>query len=119
MEELEQGSRIEDIEQLRANVEKAESRLEFRRKALARSKKLSGDVVAAQIDEEETNLREAEAFLKEVTFALQLAEKGSRPNNSPPPPASSNGPRPPGKKLNTSSIARGSWPTSTAPCCKN
>ena len=79
LDELEQGSRIEDIEQLRANVEKAESRLGFCKKALARSKKLSGDVVAAQIDEEETNVREAEAFLKQVTFALQMSEKGSRP----------------------------------------
>ena len=46
---------------------------------LARSKSLKNDVVAAQIDEDETNVREAEAYLKQVTFALQLSEKGSRP----------------------------------------
>ncbi len=79
LDELMQGSRLEDIEQLRANVEEAESRLNLCKTELARSKSLQGDVVRAEIDKDEANYHEAEAHLKQVTFALQLAEKGARP----------------------------------------
>jgi HlyD family secretion protein len=78
LDELEKGSRIEDIEQLRANVESAEARRDSAKKDLSRSKSLKGTISDAELDKAEFSVREAEANLKQLTSALRMAENGAR-----------------------------------------
>ncbi len=76
--ELQQGSRVEEIEQLRAGLEQAQSRCDLGRKELRRSERLHDTISEAEFDKVNASVREAEALVKQLKFAVQMAENGTR-----------------------------------------
>ncbi len=76
--ELKQGSRDEELEQLRANLEQAMARRDLGLKEKDRAEKLEGTISQAEMDKARFSVREAEAFVKQLRYALKLAENGAR-----------------------------------------
>jgi HlyD family secretion protein len=78
LDELNEGTRSEDIEQMRANFEQAEAQRDLAQKEYDRAKKLAGSLSEAELDKSKSTVLEAEAHLKQIRYALKLSESGAR-----------------------------------------
>lgn len=76
--ELQKGSRIEEIEQLRATLDQAIAKRDLGQKEFGRAEKLQGTISEAEMDRAHAGIREAEAFVKQFKAALEMAENGAR-----------------------------------------
>ncbi len=76
--ELQNGAPFEEIEQLRASLEQARARHDLGLKEAARAEQLRDTISPAELDKAKSNVREAEAYTKQLSFAVKLAENGAR-----------------------------------------